>query len=224
MIEILYRNKDIVIIKKAPGVPTQSDLSGDDDAMLLTASGLLELGESKALWLVHRLDRVVGGLVVFARSKSAAATLSMLVGGRGMEKEYLAVVEGNAEGGIMQDYIYKDSARGKAFIVDKPRRGAKEAVLEYSPISVVDTERGALTLVRIKLHTGRFHQIRVQFSSRKMPLVGDGKYGSHDNRVKYPALYASHLAFSSGGISADVRSVPDINEYPWSLFDKECYK
>lgn len=224
MLDIMYKNKNLVVVYKPPGMPTQSDTSGDMDAMSMTRDELSRLGEPSELWLVHRLDRVVGGLIVFARNKRTAANLSELVGGNGMEKEYLAVVEGRAEGGILQDYIYKDSAKGKAFVVDKARKGAKMAELEYSSIAEADAERGIYTLVKIKLHTGRFHQIRVQFASRRMSLVGDGKYGSHDNKSKMPALFAARLAFKTENEEADVRRLPDINEYPWSLFDKENYE
>ena len=224
MLDIMYKNKNLVVVYKPPGMPAQSDTSGDADAMSMTSRELSRLGEPSELWLVHRLDRVVGGLIVFARNKRTAANLSELVGGNGMEKEYLAVVEGRAEGGILQDYIYKDSAKGKAFVVDKARKGAKMAELEYSAIAEADTERGIYTLVKIKLHTGRFHQIRVQFASRRMSLVGDGKYGSHDNKSKMPALFAARLAFKTENEEADVRRLPDINEYPWSLFDKENYE
>lgn len=223
MLEILHKTKDFVIVLKPAGMPTQSDTSGDDDAMLLTGRKLSDMGESSDLWLVHRLDRVVGGLVVFARNKETAAVLSELVGGGGMEKEYLAVVEGRAEGGIMRDFLFKDSKKGKSFVADTERRGAKEAVLEYTPIAFSETERGVYTLVRIKLHTGRFHQIRAQFSSRGHSLVGDGKYGSHDNKAKMPSLFASRLSFEIKGRKTEVRALPELSSYPWSLFDVRCY-
>ena len=223
MIEIVNKNKNYITVNKPAGLPTQSDLSGDEDLMSMLRSDLLALGESSDLWLIHRLDRVVGGLVVFARNKKSAALLSEIVGGNGMLKEYLAVVEGECEGGILKDYIYKDARLGKAFAVKNERRGAKSASLEYEVIGKAVTERGIRSLLRIRLHTGRFHQIRVQFSHRGLPLVGDGKYGSHDNKAKTPALFSSRLSFDILG-GQDARILPDINEYPWSLFDKECYK
>ncbi len=223
MTEILYKSKDFVVILKPAGMPTQSDTSGDEDAMLLTSRALSDMGEPSDLWLVHRLDRVVGGLVVFARNKATAAELSELVGGRGMEKEYLAVVEGRAEGGVMRDFLFKDSKQGKSFVVDTERRGAKLAELEYMPLAFAEGERGVRTLVKIKLHTGRFHQIRAQFSSRGHSLVGDGKYGSHDNKAKMPALFASRLAFAVKGKKTEVTALSDLDSYPWSIFEKECY-
>lgn len=221
--EIVLKNSQYIIINKPVGMPTQPDPSGDPDAFGLTSEYLSGKGEPKDLWLVHRLDRVVGGLIVFARTKKTAAQLSMIVGGNGMLKEYLAVVEGDAKGGTMEDYIFKDAAKGKAFVVSGERRGAKHASLEYEVIGRCDTERGVRSLVKIKLHTGRFHQIRVQFSSRGMSLSGDGKYGSHDNKAKAPALFSSRLGFKLGGKEVMCKALPPINEYPWSLFDKECY-
>ena len=223
MTQIIHKTKNFVIINKPAGVPTQSDTTGDEDAMTMTSRMLSSQGEPSDLWLVHRLDRVVSGLVVFARSKAFAAALSELVGGRGMEKEYLAVVEGRALGGVMRDLLYKDSKKGKAFVVDTERRGAKKAELEYTPLAFIETERGIRTLVRIRLHTGRFHQIRAQFATRGMSLVGDGKYGSHDNKAKMPALFASRLAFTVKDEKIDVALLPDISAYPWSLFKKESY-
>ncbi len=205
-------------------MPTQSDASGDDDAMSLTSAALRSLGEPSELWLVHRLDRVVGGLIVFARNKRCAALLSELVGGNGMDKEYLAVADGFVgDEGELVDYIFKDSAKGKAFVVDSARRGAKDAKLEYTLLACSEGERGAKSLLRVKLQTGRFHQIRVQFASRKAPLTGDGKYGSRDNRSKMPALFAFRLAFDINGKKTDVRILPDTREYPWCLFEKEVY-
>ncbi|MBE6644041.1 MAG: RNA pseudouridine synthase [Ruminococcaceae bacterium] len=223
MIEFLHKTRELVVIYKPCGIPTQSDTTGDDDAMSIASRELRTMGEASDLWLVHRLDRVVGGVLVFARKKSVAAELSALVGGRGMEKEYIAVVEGRAEGGVLTDWLYKDSKKGKAFVVSE-RRGAKKAELEYEPLGFFDNGRSGLTLVKIKLYTGRFHQIRAQFSSRGMSLVGDGKYGSHDNKAKFPALFASRISFSLGDKKTEALCLPDLNTYPWSLFEKELYQ
>ena len=147
-----------------------------------------------------------------------------MVGGNGMSKEYFAVVEGECSDGEMRDYIFKDSQKGKAFVVSGERRGAKHASLEYKVLGKCETDRGVRSLVRIKLHTGRFHQIRVQFSSRGLPLSGDGKYGSHDNRAKMPALFSCGLGFTLNNKSISAKALPPISEYPWSLFDKECFE
>lgn len=224
MIEILYKTENYIVVYKPAGIPTQSDTSGDKDAMTLASLALRELCENEKLWLIHRLDRVVGGLVVFARNKEYAAKLSSLVGEEEFTKEYFAIVEGSCDGGILEDYLYKDARQSKAFVIDRERKGAKKAILEYSAMCKKETERGVRTLVRVKLRTGRFHQIRAQFASRKLPLVGDGKYGSRDNRAKFPALFAARLAFKTDDNICDIKRLPDINEYPWSVFDREDYR
>lgn len=221
--EVLYKDKNLIAINKPAGIPVQPDPTADKDAMSLTSEILAESGEQNALWLVHRLDRVVGGTVVFARNKRYAATLSELFSAQNTVKEYLAVVEGEAEGGVLEDLLFKDSAKGKAFVVERKRQGVKEARLEYTPLATADTERGVYTLIRVRLHTGRFHQIRAQLSSRGMPIVGDGKYGSHDNRAKTPALFSTRLSFVACGRSYDIKSSPDKNSYPWSLFSEVNY-
>ena len=224
MVEILYKSKNAVVIYKPAGIPSQSDPSGDADAMTLTADKLRENGEPNALWLIHRLDRVVGGLLIFARSKRYAAILSEYVKDRLLTKEYYAVVDGVAEGGVLENYIYKDARAGKAFIVDRERQGVKDARLSYRPLSTVATPRGAKTLVYVTLDTGRFHQIRAQLSNEHLPITGDGKYGSRDNAARNIALMAAHLAVTLPGESVDVCRLPDRNQYPWSLFDEDSYK
>ena len=221
--EILYKDKNLIAINKPAGTPVQPDPTADKDAMTLCAEELGTLGEQNALWLVHRLDRVVGGTVVFARNKRTAAELSELFSTQSTVKEYLAVVEGKAEGGVLEDLLFKYSAKGKACVVDRKRQGVKEARLEYTPLEYAECERGIYTLVRVRLHTGRFHQIRAQLSSRGMPIVGDGKYGSHDNRARMPALFSGRLSFTAGGREYDIKSSPDKTSYPWSLFSEVNY-
>lgn len=223
MIEIISKTKDYVIIYKPAGIPSQSDPSGDKDAMTLCSEMLRHLGESDALYLIHRLDRVVGGLIVFARNKKSAATLSTLVAEHNITKEYFAVVEGRAEGGVMRDYLYKDATLGKAFVTDRKRSGVKEAELEYATLDTVSLDNREVSLVRVRLKTGRFHQIRAQFSSRKMPLIGDKKYGSRDFKAKLPSLFATRLAFNFNGKEIIATKLPDFTEYPWSLFEEEKY-
>ncbi len=224
MIEILKKTKNYVIIYKHAGVPSQSDPSGDPDAMSLTSKALKEQGEGDRLWLIHRLDRVVGGVMVFARSKSSAAALSEMVKQRLLTKEYYAVVDGIAEGGAFDDLLYKDASKGKSFVVDRERAGVKKARLSYKKLSAVKTDKGEKTLVYITLDTGRFHQIRTQFSYRGMPIVGDGKYGSHDGKAHGIALFASHIEFDIGHDHADISILPSRDIYPWSLFSPEDYK
>lgn len=218
--QIVFKNKDFIIVNKPAGIPSQSDLTNDDDAMTLTSAKLRKLGEGSELWLIHRLDRVVGGLLVFARNKKSAAILSSLAASGGLEKRYIAALEGEAEGGLLNDFIYKDSTSLKAYVTDRKRAGVKEARLEYKPLSFALGK----TLVHIDLITGRFHQIRVQFSSRKMPLVGDKKYGSRDSVSKNPALFACRLGFDFKGEHYEFKALPDTDKYPWNLFENKIYE
>lgn len=223
MIEIIDKTKDYVIIYKPSGIPSQSDPGGDPDAMTLLGGMLRSAGESDSLYLIHRLDRVVGGLLVFARNKKSAAILSSAVAERRLKKEYFAVVEGRADGGVMKDLLYKDAMLGKAFVTDKKRAGVKEAELEYVAIDTVKQGDRELSLVKITLKTGRFHQIRAQFASREMPLIGDKKYGSRDNVAKTPSLFATHLSFDLDGKEISTSRLPDLTAYPWSLFEEDKY-
>ena len=224
MVEILYKSKNAIVIYKPSGVPSQGDPTGDKDALTLTSEKLHELGENSSLWLIHRLDRVVGGLLVFARNKKYAAILSEYVKERLVTKEYYAVVDGDAEGGVLENLIFKDARASKAFIVDRERQGTKPARLTYRKLASAETEKGTKTLVYVILDTGRFHQIRAQMSHIKHPITGDGKYGSRDNRAKGPALMASHLAIDLPGEKIDVCRIPELNTYPWSLFDSADYE
>lgn len=223
MIEIVSKTKDYVIIYKPAGIPSQSDPTGDKDAMTLCSEMLCQMGESGELFLIHRLDRVVGGLIVFARNKKSAATLSALVAEHNITKEYFAVVDGRAEGGVMRDYLYKDATLGKAFVTDRKRAGVKEAELEYTALDTINVDNREVSLVKVRLKTGRFHQIRAQFSSRKMPLIGDKKYGSRDFKAKLPSLFATRLSFDFNCKTVSEYRLPDLSIYPWSLFEEEKY-
>ena len=222
--EILYKSKNAVVIYKEAGVPSQSDPSGDADAMTLTSEHLRSLGENPNLWLIHRLDRVVSGLLVFARNKKYAAILSEYVKDRLLTKEYYAVVDGETADAALENLIYRDSRAGKAFIVDKERKDVKRARLSYVTLATADTEKGKKSLVYVTLDTGRFHQIRAQLSYTGHPITGDGKYGSHDNKAKKIALMASHLAVELPDEKIDVSRRPDLDSYPWSLFSADDYR
>ena len=224
MVEILYKSKNTIVIYKPAGIPSQSDPSGDKDAMTLTSEMLRENGENDSLWLIHRLDRVVSGLLVFARNKRYAAILSEYVKERLVTKEYYAVVDGIAEGGVLENLIFRDPRAGKAFIVERERQGTKSARLSYRSLATVETEKGAKTLVYVTLDTGRFHQIRAQLSHIKHPITGDGKYGSRDNKARSIALMASHLALDLQNEKIDEHRLPDLDLYPWSLFSSDDYE
>ena len=155
---------------------------------------------------IHRLDVNVGGVMVYARNKSAAAALSRAVQEGTMVKEYVAMVHGTPpETGDWEDLLWKDSRKNKVFVVNRQRAGVKPARLEYRRLSA-----GAESLVRIRLHTGRSHQIRVQFSSRGYPLVGDHKYGSRDAQTA-PMLFSCRLSFPWKGETRTFQALP-----PWA--------
>jgi len=223
MTKIVYKTPDFIIGYKPSGVPSQSDKSGDSDAMSELSCELSALGESSELYLIHRLDRVVGGLLAFARNKKSAAILSSLVQDNELCKEYFAVCDGIAPGGEMTDYLYKDVTLAKSIVAASSKKGAKEAKLEYQVLATAEYRGKPLSLVKIRLHTGRFHQIRAQFSSRNMPLFSDKKYGSK-HRGNSPALFAYHIAFDKDGLVADTSLLPNLDELPWSLFEKEKYE
>ena len=155
-----------------------------------------ESGNKQPLFPVHRLDRAVGGVMIFATDKGAAARLSLP---SAMRKFYLAVVKGRTEKcGTYRDFLYKDPKTNKTFIAKSQRRGVREAALHFKTLASVSAPGGdAYSLVLIALETGRSHQIRVQFASRRHPIVGDGKYGGSDNAAKNIALFSCLLAVNA---------------------------
>ena len=191
--EILYSDKHLIICVKPVGL--------DSEAQVPTA---LKESLSGEIYPIHRLDKNVGGVMVYARTKSAAAALSKAVQEGTMVKEYVATVHGTPpESGDWTDLLFKDSSKNKVFVVKKERRGVKKARLEYSRLTA-----GEESLVRIRLHTGRSHQIRVQFSSRGFPLVGDHKYGSRDEKTE-PMLFSCCLTFPWQGDVKRFEALPD---------------
>lgn len=208
MINIIYENRDFVVCVKPIGVASQNDKS--EDMVKLLAQQI-----SSQIFPVHRLDTAVGGTMVFAKNSKTAAYLSKQIAEGTFKKSYLAVVSGkpDEESGVFEDLLFKDSSKNKSYVVKKERKGVKKAKLEYKILS----SNGELSLVYVLLHTGRSHQIRVQFASRKMPLLGDGKYGSKDNRCSV-ALWSNELTFNYNGEEISFSSVPESHNFPWNLF------
>lgn len=181
--EILHADHNMVVCIKPVGIDSEKDVP----AALATQLG----GE---VYPIHRLDQNVGGVMVYARTKSAAAALSRTVQDGSMVKEYVAKVHGTPpEAGDWEDLLWKDSTKNKVFVVKRERKGVKKARLEFQTL-----RQGETSLVRIRLHTGRSHQIRVQFSCRGFPLVGDHKYGSRDDATA-PYLFSCKLTFPFKG-------------------------
>ena len=189
---ILFEDEDIVICIKPVGIISQEDNSGKE-SMISVLSKLCNC----QIYPLHRLDREVGGVMVYAKNKNAAKILSGDIAERKFKKEYIAMVHGVPEtpDGEMRDLLFKDSKKNKSFVVKRERKGVKEAVLEYVVSKTETKENGIYSIVNVLLHTGRSHQIRVQFASRKMPLAGDRKYGADDN-FKNIALWSHKLEFA----------------------------
>ncbi len=189
---VLFQDSDIAVVVKAQGELSQSDKSGEAG---IPEKLSLQLGCQ--VYPVHRLDRPVGGIMVYALNKKSASSLSKQLqsDGIGFSKEYFALVSGipNEKSAVFTDFIYKDGAKGKSFVCSSERKGVKRASLEYQ--TAWSNAEENISLVKIKLHTGRTHQIRVQFSSRGMPILGDGKYGSRKKYQSGIALYSCKLEF-----------------------------
>ena len=191
--KILYSDKCIAVCVKPVGLDSEHEVP---------AALKEELGGE--IFPIHRLDKNVGGVMVFARTKQAAASLSKAVQEGTMVKEYVALIHGTPpESGDWTDLLFKDSSKNKVFVVKKERRGVKKARLEFKRLT-----EGKTSLVRIRLHTGRSHQIRVQFSSRGFPLVGDRKYGGRDD-APAPMLFSCKLSFPYGGQTMAFEAQPD---------------
>ncbi len=211
--QILYKDRDLLLVCKPAGIPSQPDPSGQPD--LLTR---LQTEYSTAS-LIHRLDTPTGGVMVFGLTPKSTAKLCALVQDHSrFRKEYLAVlsVPPQEAEGQMRDFLFHDKQKNKAFVTDGARKRSKEALLDYK---VLETDSNGHTLVLVRLHTGRTHQIRVQFASRGLPLVGDGKYGSRE-KARYIGLWAYRLTFphpiTGKTISAEV--LPDSTAFPWNCF------
>lgn len=192
--KVIYQDNHIIVVEKPFNVPTQEDDSKDMD-MLRMVKEYIRVKYNKPgeayIGLVHRLDRVAGGLMVFARTSKAASRLSEQIRNRTFKKEYMAVVEGNlkSDASTWTDYLLKDNNTNTVSVVKKDQEGAKEARLSYLLVERHDY----LNLVKVDLHTGRPHQIRVQFASRNNPIWGDGKYGSLYKSKKGIALWSSKI-------------------------------
>ena len=191
--EILYTDKHLTVCVKPVGLDSEQEVPAELKAML-----------GGEIFPIHRLDKNVGGVMVYARTKYAAAALSRAVQEGTMVKEYVAMVHGTPpESGDWEDLLWKDSKKNKVFVVKRQRGGVKKARLEFKRLSAGET-----SLVHIRLHTGRSHQIRVQFSSRGFPLVGDHKYGSQDEKTE-PMLFSCRITFPYRGETRVFERLPE---------------
>ena len=188
--KILYNDLDIAVIVKPYGVNSQNS-EGENIPDLLAQKLNIQP------FVVHRLDRTTGGVMVYALNPRSAAHLSKQITENRFKKEYLAVVQGEIEEntGTMTDLLYYDKQKNKAYVVKKERKGVKKAILHYEVLKVFEQNDTTYSLLKIALETGRTHQIRVQFASRGFPLCGDRRYGSKEN-LKNISLWAHTLSFN----------------------------
>ena len=214
---ILHQDRYLVVAVKPVGVLSE------DDPRATCMPGLLRehyrsLGEKDYIATVHRLDRVTGGVMVFSRRREITGKLTAAVAAHQITKEYLAILRGHPEkdADTLTDLLFRDAAHNKSYVVQRMRKGVREATLDYTVLDRTDE----LTLVKVRLYTGRTHQIRVQFSHRGLPLLGDIRYGSKADCSA--ALWSWHLAFAHPvtGETVDV-TCPPPREYPWTLFRAE---
>ena len=188
--EILYSDRDLAVCVKPVGLDSEAEVP---QALKEVLGG--------EIFPLHRLDKNVGGVMVYARTKAAAAALSKTIQEGSMVKEYVAKIHGDPpKEGILTDLLFKDSRKNKVFVVKKARAGVKEAKLQYRLVEQ--------SLVHVRLFTGRSHQIRVQFSSRGFPLVGDHKYGSRAVETA-PMLFSCRITFPYKGKLCRYSALPD---------------
>lgn len=197
MLKVIYEDNHIIVVEKPVNIPSQADKTNDIDMITIIKNYLKEKYKKPGnvyVGLVHRLDRPVGGIMVFAKTSKAASRLSENIRNNSFNKIYLAIVNGILENksGILEDYLYKDETLNISKVVSKDKNGAKLAKLHYEVIKTSPDNK--LSFVKIKLDTGRHHQIRVQFANLGHSLYGDQKYGDGPTN-KQIALWAYKLEF-----------------------------
>lgn len=207
--DIIFQDQDIVVCIKPPRVLSTDEPGGVPELVRQA------LGNPEAdVRTVHRLDRVVSGLMVLARTPTAASQLSQQIREQLFEKEYLAIIHGNPkeDNGMLRDLLLRNKQERKTYIVTEPAKGVQEAILTYQVIAKTDS----MTRVRIQLQTGRTHQIRAQFSGQGLPLVGDRKYGSVHEECEI-ALWSYRLSFNHPSTGERLTfCVEPPSCYPWT--------
>lgn len=197
MLNVIYEDNHIIVVEKPVNIPSQGDKTGDIDMLSIIKDYLIKKYNKPGdayVGLVHRLDRPTGGIMVFAKTSKAASRLSEQVRDKRFEKSYLAIVDGKMEEtkGHFEDFLYKTEKTNTSRIAKPNEKNAKQAILDYEVLKYNDEIN--LSVVKIKLHTGRHHQIRVQFASRNHSLYGDQKYGTR-GKGKQLCLWAYSISF-----------------------------
>jgi len=218
-VKVLYEDNHIIVALKPAGVLSQSDGSNAPDMLTILKAYIKEAYSKPGevyLGLVHRLDRPVSGVMVFARTSKAASRLSEQIRNRRVEKIYRCVVDGVLEGyGRLENYISKDGDSNTVTVSDKEKPGFKASFLDYKALEHKD----GLTLTEVRLGTGRSHQIRAQMAHAGFPLTGDQKYGKKDSRCRDIALEAYKLSFEHPvKHEMMIFEAPVPSGFPWSLF------
>ena len=228
-LKVIYEDNHIIVVEKKPNIPSQADKTEDLDMLSIVKSYIKEKYQKAGnvyLGLVHRLDRPVGGIMIFAKTSKAASRLSNEVREKVFKKKYLAVVDGKLDKkeGILEDYLYKDERNNISKVVKKEKKNAKYAKLEYKVLKYNPLKD--LSLLEINLHTGRHHQIRVQLSNMNHSIFGDQKYGTR-GKGKQIALWAYELTIVHP-VTKQEMTFKDLPEPigTWSIlkFDEKSYK
>ena len=226
-LKVIFEDNHIIVVEKPPNIPSQSDKTADLDMLTIVKNYIKEKYNKPGnvyLGLVHRLDRPVGGVMIFAKTSKSASRLSNQVREKVFKKEYLAVVDGKFENkrGTLVNYLYKDERNNISKVVSKEKKNAKEAKLDYEVIKYNEVKN--LSLLKINLHTGRHHQIRVQLSNFNHSIFGDQKYGTR-GKGKQIALWAYKLTIEHP-ISKEKMEFEDLPEPigTWCILKKDKQK
>ncbi len=231
--KVIYEDNHIIVVVKKPGIPVQADKSCDSDMLTIIKEYLKEKYNKPGnvyLGLVHRLDRMVGGVMVFAKTSKAASRLSEYIREKNVKKRYLAIVNGklklDSSKILLKNYLVKNERLNMSKVVEETTKGAKEAILEYNVIKNFTYNNKEYSLVDVDLHTGRHHQIRVQFANIGHPLYGDMKYGQKINKVgQNLGLWSYYLSFfhPTKDEYKEYKCMPDnIKEYGLDKIWEEC--
>ena len=222
-LNVLYEDNHLLIVEKPRNMPVQEDASGDFDLLNAAKQYLVEKYNKPGdafFFLFHRLDRPVGGVILFGKTSKGASRISNEIRLNRLDRKYYAVVRGvpHKKQGTLTDYLLKNNQTNMSKVVGKDTKNAKQAKLDYEVIA--SDNKNALSLVKVKLHTGRSHQIRVQLSHMGFPIYGDQRYGQDVNSPgEQIALWAQELSVKHPTKDEQVVvSTPPPNEYPWNLF------
>ena len=222
MVKVIYEDNHLLVVEKPVNILSQGDDTNDKDMVNLLKSYVKEKYDKPGnvfIGLVHRLDRPVGGVMVFAKTSKAASRLSEQVRNKSFKKTYRAVIHGNMNKNedTLKDYLYKNKKTNMVSVVNKNHKEAKNAELDYKTLQ----SKNNFSLVEIDLKTGRPHQIRVQFSSRKHPLFGDQRYGQNLNKVgQQIALWSYKIEITHPTTKEPMEFICEPpKDYPWDLFN-----